>query len=284
MRRLREVRTQLLENGSATTSDVEIPLVTIALDGENAWEYYPRDGRDFLHHLYEGLADASDLRCVTVSEHLQECPPTRSLDWLHTGSWIGGDLRTWIGDVSHGIAWELLHDARDAVQTQRAHRHADAPDGVAARQAWQHILAAEGSDWFWWFGDHHHTNLDSVWDLSFRRHLQEAYQLIGAEIPSGLLYPILDGGPVAEATPPSGSISPVIDGVIGPASDGHGDEWEGAGLRTVKAVGDCWAPGTIAAAVWGGHRYAQELDDPDAGGDASLLREVTELADARARG
>jgi dimethylamine/trimethylamine dehydrogenase len=58
------------------------------------------------------------------------------------------------------------------------------------------------------------------------------------------------------------------------------DEWEGAGLRKVKAVGDCWSPGTIAAAVWEGHRYAQELDDPRAGEDDSLLREVTELADS----
>jgi len=60
------------------------------------------------------------------------------------------------------------------------------------------------------------------------------------------------------------------------------EEWEGAGLRTVKAVGDCLSPGTIAAAVWEGHRYAEELDDPAA--DDSLLREVTELADAGARG
>ena len=89
------------------------PLVTIALDGENAWEYYPHDGRDFLHYLYEGLAADPGIRCVTVSEYLREYPATAPLDWLHTGSWIGGDLRTWSGDPGHNAAWDLLHDARD---------------------------------------------------------------------------------------------------------------------------------------------------------------------------
>jgi dimethylamine/trimethylamine dehydrogenase len=60
------------------------------------------------------------------------------------------------------------------------------------------------------------------------------------------------------------------------------DEWDDAGLRTVTAVGDCWCPGTIAAAVWEGHRYAQELDSPPDRGDAlPFLREVTELAGPR---
>jgi dimethylamine/trimethylamine dehydrogenase len=60
------------------------------------------------------------------------------------------------------------------------------------------------------------------------------------------------------------------------------DEWDDAGLRTVTAVGDCWSPGTIAAAVWEGHRYAQEFDSPPDRGDAlPFLREVTQLAEPR---
>lgn len=57
------------------------------------------------------------------------------------------------------------------------------------------------------------------------------------------------------------------------------EEWPDAGLRTVKAVGDCWAPGTIAAAVWEGRRYAEELDEPEAAVAAPPRREVTELAE-----
>jgi dimethylamine/trimethylamine dehydrogenase len=57
------------------------------------------------------------------------------------------------------------------------------------------------------------------------------------------------------------------------------DDWDGAGLRTVCAVGDCLAPGTIAAAVWEGRRYAEELDEPtDRGDTVPFLREVTELS------
>jgi dimethylamine/trimethylamine dehydrogenase len=54
------------------------------------------------------------------------------------------------------------------------------------------------------------------------------------------------------------------------------DEWAGAGLRSVKAIGDCWAPATIAAAVWDGRRYAEELNE-DVDRDDPLPREVTAL-------
>jgi dimethylamine/trimethylamine dehydrogenase len=58
----------------------------------------------------------------------------------------------------------------------------------------------------------------------------------------------------------------------------HRSDWPHT-LQTVKAVGDCLAPGTIAAAVWEGRRYAEELDEPDDRGDTvPFRREVTGLA------
>lgn len=193
------------------------PLVTIALDGENAWEYYPHDGRDFLHHLYDGLAADPDLRCVTISEYLEEYPATAELDWLHTGSWIGGDLRTWIGDSGHSVAWGLLHDARDLVASERP--------STQAETAWRHIMMAEGSDWFWWFGEHHHTELDYVWDLEFRQHLQEAYRLLDQEPPVRLRLPVFAAAAATASALPIGIIQPTVDGRIS-AEDG----WEKAGL------------------------------------------------------
>ncbi|OFW61235.1 MAG: hypothetical protein A2133_11100 [Actinobacteria bacterium RBG_16_64_13] len=201
-------------------------LVTIALDGENAWEYYPRDGRDFLEYLYEGLSTDPSFRCVTVSEHLRQSPPARSLGWLHTGSWIGGDLRTWSGDHGHQAAWDLLHDARDVAAPRR--RFSGDPKVEAA---WRHILVAEGSDWFWWFGDHHHTDLDHVWDLDFRTRLQTVYQLLGEPIPVELFLPILEHLPSEQPAPPQGPLAPEIDGLIS-----HPDEWRLAGyLASVPA-------------------------------------------------
>ena len=222
IRRLHELRQELGTQYGASKG--ETPLVTIALDGENAWEYYPRDGRDFLLGLYEGLSADPELRCVTVSEHLKSSPPSRSLGWLHTGSWIGGDLTTWIGTPAHNQAWALLHQTRDLVAARRA--TSANPSSDFLEEAWHHVLVCEGSDWFWWFGEHHHTQLDAQWDLNFRRHLQEAYRLLGEPIPHELFVPLLSAVSTSEVDLPVSSISPAVDGTIGPTSD----EWANAGV------------------------------------------------------
>jgi alpha-amylase/alpha-mannosidase (GH57 family) len=218
----------------AGTGSRQVPLVTIALDGENAWEYYPRDGRDFLHYLYEGLAADPDIRCVSVSEHLREHPATVPLDWLHTGSWIGGDLRTWCGDPGHNTAWDLLHDARDLAASRGRRQPSPARDDPVVESpttpapedgfvAWRHILVAEGSDWFWWFGEHHHTELDYVWDSEFRQHLQEVYRSLGEPVPIRLHMPVLMAAGETVSAPPATTIQPVVDGRL---TDDDG--WSGA--------------------------------------------------------
>ncbi len=224
LRRLREIRDDPRLRPSGRSGGP--PLVTIALDGENAWEYYPRDGRDFLECLYEGLAKDESLQCVTVSEYLKEHPPIRSLGWLHTGSWIGGDLRTWSGDQGHNAAWDLLHSARDLAAAACATLAESGATGQAER-IWRHILVAEGSDWYWWFGDHHHTELDYVWDRNFRLHLQAVYEALGRPIPLELLFPVLGESPPSETSPPAGPVTPTIDGMLGSS-----DEWTGAGYLT----------------------------------------------------
>jgi alpha-amylase/alpha-mannosidase (GH57 family) len=217
VRRLRGLR--------SSTASSPGSLVTIALDGENAWEYYPRDGRDFLQYLYEDLTADPSLRCVTISEHLRECPPSRSLGWLHTGSWIGGDLRTWSGDRAHNIAWDLLHQTRDLAAASLSAAAAGTTVTSSAQAAWHHILIAEGSDWFWWFGEHHRTELDHVWDHDFRARLQEVYRLLGQPVPTGLFLPILDQAPSVQPTLPRGAVAPTIDGRVEDPG-----EWQAAGV------------------------------------------------------
>ncbi len=246
VRRLREtVKADSFRPRSGSVGgDAPTPLVTIALDGENAWEYYPRDGRDFLRYLYEALAADPALRCVTISEHLERYPASESLDWLHTGSWIGADLRTWSGDPGHNVAWDLLHEARDLAAAAREAASAGGADSgaamssatsgepadaaaqarAAAESAWHHVLIAEGSDWFWWFGEHHRTDLDHVWDEEFRHHLQQVYRSLGKPVPVRLHLPILEGAPSTRAAWPAGMIRPVIDGVL---TDEDG--WSAAG-------------------------------------------------------
>ena len=89
---------------------------------------------------------------------------------------------------------------------------------------WRHILVAEGSDWYWWFGNHHHTELDYVWDLNFRLHLQAVYRALGVPAPLELFFPVLGEAPAARPTPPVGPVAPAIDGTVNPE-----DEWGNAG-------------------------------------------------------
>jgi dimethylamine/trimethylamine dehydrogenase len=52
---------------------------------------------------------------------------------------------------------------------------------------------------------------------------------------------------------------------------------QAAGIRRISRIGDCYGPGPIAAAVFGGHRYARELGEP-IGDDVPWKREIVELA------
>ena len=216
--RLREIRESLSSSG-------EPRLITIALDGENAWEYYQDDGHEFLSRLYETLAGDAGFRCVTVGEFLDETPPRRDLPWLHTGSWVFADFSTWIGDPAHGTAWDLLHRARDSVAARRGAASSDYSRAADLDEAWHHILVAEGSDWFWWFSTHQESGVDHLWDLAFRRHLQDAYRCLGESPPADLFIPLVPHDPTEKITAPGGQFTPVIDGRISSP-----DEWALAGI------------------------------------------------------
>ncbi|MCF2972244.1 glycoside hydrolase [Synechococcus sp. Nb3U1] len=178
-------------------------LVTIALDGENCWEYYPQDGKPFLENLYTRLSQHPSLRLVTVSEFLDQFPPTEflSAEQLHSGSWIESDFTTWIGDPVKNRAWELLAQARQVIQ--------DHPN--ANPQAWEALWAAEGSDWFWWFGMGHSSAHDAVFDQLFREHLQALYSNLGETIPTVLYFPLEDHDGLGDRLP-QGFIHPTING------------------------------------------------------------------------
>jgi alpha-amylase/alpha-mannosidase (GH57 family) len=142
----------------------EDAFVTVALDGENAWEYYRNDGLDFLRELYERIAQTRYIKTVTVHEHLARHPARHALPFLAPGSWIFGDFNKWMGHPAKNRAWELVAEARACVSDDAM------KDPMIARQ--MHIL--EGSDWFWWFGDRN-TDFDAL----FRTHLGNLYHFLG---------------------------------------------------------------------------------------------------------
>ena len=180
-------------------------LAVIALDGENAWEFYPRDGHDFLDALYTELDASTDIITSTVSEFLAEHPPQQQLHHLHTGSWIGASLDTWIGDPEHNVAWDLLAETREWLDDQSQQRPKDSQQ---AALAWREILITEGSDWFWWFSRKHDSGMDPIWDNQFRLHLRNVYKLMGARAPARLFQPIIKRAPTPERGVPAGVISP----------------------------------------------------------------------------
>ncbi|TMD95501.1 MAG: glycosyltransferase, partial [Chloroflexi bacterium] len=131
MARLRRIREQQAD---------EEYLVTIALDGENAWDFYPRDGHDFLNALYSELEADENIVTTTVSELLDRSPDRRPLHRLHTGSWIGASLDTWIGDPEHNVAWDLLAETRDWLDAQSQQRPKDSQQARAPARLFQPII------------------------------------------------------------------------------------------------------------------------------------------------
>ena len=182
----------------------EDQLVVVALDGENPWEFYPRDGHDFLNALYQALEDDPGIVTTTVGDFLAEHPERRRLGHLHTGSWIGASLDTWIGDPEHNTAWDLLAETRDWLEAH-TRRHGMSPD---LDRAWREILITEGSDWFWWFSRRHDSGMDGIWDNQFRLHLRNVYKLAGAKPPARLFQPIIGREPVPEQRRPERPITP----------------------------------------------------------------------------
>lgn len=176
-------------------------LLVIILDGENAWGGYRDDGRPFLRALYHRLASDQRLKTVTFSEYLAGNPsrgiaahPSGTLPRVHdlaTGSWIdepgsssGVDLGTWIGEAEENLAWNLLGEARAAFGRNESHHEI-----ARAREA---LFAAEGSDWFWWFGDDQDSRNDAAFDELFRGHLRGLYDALQLQAPASLDESIVD--------------------------------------------------------------------------------------------
>lgn len=193
-------------------------LVTIALDGENCWEYYPQDGLPFLSSLYEQLSQQNDLQLVTVSEYLNKFPPSAliSTHELHSGSWVDGSFTTWIGDPIKNKAWDFLIEAREVLA-----KHPEAtPENNP--EVWEALDAAEGSDWFWWFGEGHSSNQDAIFDQLFREHLASIYRSLNEKIPAYLYQPLEVHREKYKTTPQS-FIHPLING------QGDTQDWDKAG-------------------------------------------------------
>jgi len=205
-------------------------FVLIALDGENPWEYYPDGGHAFLNGLYETLSRETILKTVKVGEFLQTHPPRDTLDALHTGSWIDQNFRIWIGQPEDNLAWNCLKRTRGFLEKAASGNPASNPEKNDL--AWEEIYIAEGSDWFWWFGDDFSSDQDEEFDRLFRMHLSNVHLLLGTEVPDYLKTPISTAHEVKPTLEPLGFISPSLDGQVT-----HFYEWREAGFFSAKTTG-----------------------------------------------
>jgi alpha-amylase/alpha-mannosidase (GH57 family) len=175
------------------------PVVSVILDGENAWEYFPYNGYYFLSELYAKLEIHPDIRTTTFHECVQSMndPDSRvtasNLQQLVAGSWVYGTFSTWIGSPDKNRGWDLLCEAKRSYDIVMASGRLSADEmGLATGQ----LADCEGSDWFWWFGDYNSAQSVASFDNLFRRNLSNLYRLLKLDPPLELQHVISVGGGV----------------------------------------------------------------------------------------
>ena len=221
MGRLRNADERLTELG------VEGPRVlTIVVDGENAWEHYPNDGKDFLNALYENLSTSDFVTTVTPSELLaQFSDSVEPLPDVFPASWFQPNFGTWIGEPEEAAAWDALWATRNAYE--RAARDGAASEAQLAA-AFEQMLFAEGSDWFWWYGADQESGDDGYFDGAFRELLGRVYDALGLDRPAFVGIPIIPAQTIAPARSPDGIGTITVDAQV------DTKEWETSGLYTFE--------------------------------------------------
>ena len=226
-RRIRSVGERLSTSRPAT--------VSIILDGENAWEYYPGNGRDFLRRFYTAISNDPDIRALTAGEAIHAAREIPALTSIFPGSWINANFDVWIGDKEDVRAWELLGEARDVYgRAVRARERNDslAPSAAQLQRAFESVLAAEGSDWNWWYGPEHGSANDAEFDALYRKHLSEIYAALGMEVPNALTQPIKRHAEVGRREEAGEYLQVRVDG-----RETTYFEWMGAGRYSVDRRG-----------------------------------------------
>jgi len=200
----------------------------IFLDGENAWEYFPGNGREFLREFYGRIQADSDINALTVNEAIAAAGEIPQNNGIFPASWINANFDVWIGNSEDVAAWELLWDAREAyARAEAAYKEGreNAPTAEALAVAKESLLAAEGSDWCWWYGPEHSTANDAEFDALYRKHLTGIYVALGQLAPDDLAKPIKKLPEHALHIAPSELLKVKVDG-----RESSYFEWLGAGL------------------------------------------------------
>ncbi len=202
--------------------------VSLILDGENAWEYFPGNGREFLRQFYRRIDNDPDIQALTATEAAASAGEIPRNNSIFPASWINANFDVWIGSAEDVVAWEHLHRARDFYAQQADNAARGFPKAPTAKQlaaSYEALLAAEGSDWCWWYGPEHSSANDAEFDAFYRKLLTEVYRSVDAEAPDVLAEPIKRRPESALVLPPAAYLKVKVDG-----RESTYFEWMGAGL------------------------------------------------------
>lgn len=224
MRRLRSVRDSLDVEAAAAADRPYV--VSVILDGENAWENYDNDGKEFLNALYRRLSESDFVQTITPSRYLERFADPEPLGDVWPGAWFQPNFATWIGEDEESTAWDYLFTVRQDLKQAEGSSNYDA--------AFEKMLFAEGSDWFWWYGSDQSSGDDGYFDRAYRELLGQVYDALGQERPSFVDVPIIPEQPIPADQVPNALVTVAIDGTF--------DEWGEAGRYEL--------PDTPIESVW----------------------------------
>jgi len=202
-------------------------LVTVILDGENCWEFYLNDGEQFLFELYNTISKHPQIETVTISEYLEKNKQREKLSNLWPGSWINANFNIWSAHPEDRLAWEYLAKTRETLS-----KYVQENPQADTRIAWESIYIAEGSDWFWWYGDEFVSFQEEIFDYLFRKHLMNVCENINEKIPEWLHLAIKGREKRKPLIEPVDLISPTIDGKVTSYF-----EWRSAGFYQAGYAG-----------------------------------------------
>ena len=194
-------------------------LLTIAADCENCWENYQNDGIEFLDKIYSLIENDDSLETVLISDYVENDKHKKNLKKIYSGSWIDKTFQYWIGEPEKNKAWAALKKAKDDLNSFiKANKNY-----LAIPDAKRELLIAEGSDWFWWYGEPNNSGQDFLFDYMFRERLKNVYRKLGISYPQNLDTSIITKIEVPFKLPKR-SITPSMDGL-----QQSGDDWYNAG-------------------------------------------------------
>ena len=212
-------RIKVIQNKLQSSPD-DNHLLTIAMDGENCWENYLEDGSTFLKALYSMIEEDETLETVLISDYLTKEKHHKELKKIYSGSWINRNFQLWLGEPVKNLAWTYLkqvkNDFNNFIKTNIDNKNIDL--------AHKELMIAQGSDWFWWYGEPNDSGQDHIFDYLFREHLKNVYRYLDINHPAHLDFPLISIF-TKPSRYPKETISPKIDGLDSP----NDEEWLNAG-------------------------------------------------------